>query len=327
MKVTTFLSLAGMSGFLVIITAGCAKQGILAPTLEITSVTGITQTTAVCKVMLDKSGNSGVHQIVVNLSAPATYPTFDTNGILTPGEYTFKMSGLYPGTRYDMTASAANNNHWSGTSNTVTVTTQPHAGETVTDADGNVYHIISIGTQTWLFENLRTTHYQNGDPVEMAQGEEEVTSGLYAWYENNPQTYKPHYGALYNWYAVHDPRGICPAGWRVPTSSEFSKLISFLGGAASAGGKLKEAGNAHWGLDLNLTAGNDESGFTALPGGMGKLPFGTTWDEIGTNGYWWSATDNTAADASCLFLGNTTNEATRTNMPKYLGESVRCIIK
>ncbi len=140
----------------------------------------------------------------------------------------------------------------------------PHV---VTDIDGNIYHTITVGDQFWLAENLRTTHYRNGDPLPNVTGPDDwaiLKTGAYCAYLNLPEN-AAVYGYLYNGHAIHDNRNICPAGWHVPSGAEWETLIRFLGGELVAGGKLKEAGLGHW---ENPNTGADNCiGFTALPVG------------------------------------------------------------
>jgi len=139
----------------------------------------------------------------------------------------------------------------------------------VKDVDGNSYKTIKIGNQVWMAENLKTTKLSNGKPILMISDENEwrmtqqALTPAYCWYNNDSATYAMTYGPLYNWYAVGTD-SLCPAGWHVPDTSEFKDLIRFLGGAAIAGGKLKEADTLHWNPNVG---GTNESGFTALPGG------------------------------------------------------------
>ena len=134
----------------------------------------------------------------------------------------------------------------------------------VADYDGNYYHTVTIGTQTWLKENLKTTHYANGDPIPNIRDPEawaNLKSGAYCWYNNDSNTGKI-YGGLYNWYVASDLRGFIQ-GWHVPISDEWNKLKDYLGGGnISVGIKLMEAGLAYWN-----NQGNNSSGFTALPNG------------------------------------------------------------
>src|SRR5215831_16247905 len=97
---------------------------------------------------------------------------------------------------------------------------------------------IKIGTQVWMNKNLDITHYRNGDPIPYVQGSAEwaaLTTGAWCWF-NNDSANGVIYGKLYNWYAVNDPRGLAPAGWHMPSDSEWTKLQTFLGGDSVAGG-------------------------------------------------------------------------------------------
>lgn len=142
---------------------------------------------------------------------------------------------------------------------------------TVKDSDGNVYKTVTIGNQTWMAENLRTTKYRNGEPIQ-------PIADPNAWAVLNSGAYRPAdsgYGNYYNWYAVSDPRNIAPEGWHVATDADYTELATFLGGNAVAGGKLKEAGTSHWAAPN--TGATNESGFTALAA-----------NQIRSDGYPWS---------------------------------------
>jgi uncharacterized protein (TIGR02145 family) len=142
--------------------------------------------------------------------------------------------------------------------------------QTVKDIDGNVYKTITIGTQVWMAENLRTTKLDDGKIVPLVT-DDKIWAGLntpaYCWYTNNAPENKNKYGALYNWYTVSTNK-LCPRGWHVPTDAEWKTLITNLGGESVAGGKLKEKGTSHW-QSPNAGATN-ETGFTALPSGERK---------------------------------------------------------
>jgi uncharacterized protein (TIGR02145 family) len=144
--------------------------------------------------------------------------------------------------------------------------TAPKADQVV-DIDGNIYNTVTIGDQVWMAENLKVTHYANGDPIlHLSDSAQWLNSlaGAYCSYDNQSSN-SEIYGHLYNWYAVEDKRGLCPAGWHVPSKDEFKALSDYLGGQEIAGGKLKETVYVHW---LVPNAGADNStGFTALPGG------------------------------------------------------------
>jgi uncharacterized protein (TIGR02145 family) len=158
---------------------------------------------------------------------------------------------------------------------------------TMTDQDGNVYKTVTIGNQTWMAENLRTTIYNDGTPIPNIIDEnkwEGLITGAYCNYENtNDVVTIATYGRLYNWYAVNTGL-LAPKGWHVPTDDEWTELTDYLGGQEVAGGKLKET--VLW-VSPNTDATN-ETGFTALAGG-GRVRIGYKFRSIGLNGYWWTA--------------------------------------
>ena len=199
------------------------------------------------------------------------------------------------------------------------------APETVTDIDGNVYHTVTIGTQVWMVENLRTTRYNDGTlvPLVTEQGWwRYFTTPGYCFYNNDEAAYKDTYGALYNGYAVQTGK-LAPKGWHIPNDEEWTTLITYLGGADVAGGKMKEAGSNHWG-EPNTGATNS-SGFSALPGGVRSGQDGSFYARC-VGGYWWSSTglDNDyLRDISLMY---TSAKVVRLESDKWNGQSVRCIM-
>jgi uncharacterized protein (TIGR02145 family) len=140
--------------------------------------------------------------------------------------------------------------------------------EIVKDIDGNVYTAITIGTQIWMGENLKTTRYNDKTEIPNVVSNvlwQELTSGAYSWYDHDESTYKKAYGGLYNWYAANSGK-LCPVGWRLPTPEDWTTLSDFLGGDEIAGGKLKETGTTHW--SSPNTGATNETGFTGLPTGL-----------------------------------------------------------
>lgn len=194
---------------------------------------------------------------------------------------------------------------------------------TVTDVEGNVYHEISIGPQTWMVENLKTTKFRNGDPIPNVTDNtawENLTNGAYCVYNNDAANITT-FGMLYNWYAVNDSRKIAPDGWHIPTDAEWSALRSYLGGATVAGGKLKSTGTVNW--DTPNTGASNSSGFSAMPGGYRY--YGATFGGVAMAGYWWSATEYDSGTAWCRYLSNSSPELFNSHISKGLGFSVRCI--
>jgi uncharacterized protein (TIGR02145 family) len=194
---------------------------------------------------------------------------------------------------------------------------------TVTDIDGNVYHTVKIGTQTWMVENLKTKRYRNGDSITFAPNGgvwSSTTTGAYCYYYIFLSNYTT-YGCLYNYYAVNDSRNIAPTGWHVPRDTEWTTLTDYLGGLELAGGKLKETGITHW-QDPNVGATN-ETGFTALPGG-GREYIGN-FDYIYENSYWWTSTVNNASTAYIRLIQSSFIKVWRYPREFACGFSVRCL--
>ncbi|MBA7534149.1 hypothetical protein ES705_26395 [subsurface metagenome] len=198
--------------------------------------------------------------------------------------------------------------------------------DTITDYDDNEYGISKIGNQYWMAENLKTTHYANGDIIPDGTTAAGDISGetepkywfAYNYDSNNVSTY----GRLYTWYTVTDSRNVCPDGWHVPSNAEWTILVTYLGGSSVAGGKMKETGTTHW--NSPNTGATNESSFTALPGG--DRYYAGTFDHIGSWGTWWSATEGNTTNA--FFLRLFYNEAGiiwNTHDNKMYGFSVRCV--
>jgi uncharacterized protein (TIGR02145 family) len=192
---------------------------------------------------------------------------------------------------------------------------------TVSDIDGNTYKTVKIGSQWWMEENLKTTKNKDNSSIPLvtdAQTWSNLTTPGYCYYNYDSATYKDTYGALYNWYAATGK--LCPTGWHVPSDAEWTILTYYLGGEIVAGGKLKETGTTHW-TSPNAGATN-ETGFTALPGGMCE---GVFWN-IGNIGYWWSTTTGDVSedaffrDMFCDFSNVLKNQDWKWN-----GHSIRCV--
>jgi uncharacterized protein (TIGR02145 family) len=196
--------------------------------------------------------------------------------------------------------------------------------QTVTDIDGNVYNTVTIGNQVWMKENLKVTHYRNGDPipnVTTSAGWSNLSTGAYCNYGNNPNQ-AITYGRLYNWYAATDRRQLAPEGWHVATDAEWTTLTDFAGGLGVAGGKLKERGSTHW-LSPNTGATNDY-GFTALPGGLIERD-GTFWS-IQFIASWWCSTEANASEGWARGIFSDAIYVDRGGYySKKIGFSIRCV--
>ena len=285
----------------------------------------VTSTTATGGGNITSDGGSAITERGVcwsTASGPTIANSKTSDG---PGSGTFAstITGLNEGVTYYVRAYATNN---AGTAygNEVIIatiqTTFPNCGN-VTDIDGNIYKTVTIGTQCWMAENLKTTTYRNGDVIPNVTDLVGIGTGSYAWYNNDAATYKTAYGALYNWPSIADSRNLCPAGWHLPTDSEWTTLTTFLGGESVAGGKLKEACFTHW-VNPNTEATNS-SGFTALPGG--NYGYAGAYYAIGNVGGWWSTTESSATYAFRRSMFYNNSYLSRDTAVKYDGFSVRCV--
>jgi len=208
----------------------------------------------------------------------------------------------------------------------------------VTDIDGNTYKAVKIGDQIWMAENLKVTHYRNGDEIPRITDKYEwskIKNGAYCNY-NNIDSYSNIYGRLYNWFAVNDSRGIAPEGWHIPTDQEWMELERYLGMSytdasskgwgrgSSVGDKLKEKGSDHWNY-----GGNNETGFTALPGGDRTMDNSysspSSFNDIHDLSAFWTSTEYGLYMAWYRGLGDIRSDVFRYTGMKQYGFSVRCI--
>jgi uncharacterized protein (TIGR02145 family) len=197
---------------------------------------------------------------------------------------------------------------------------------TVNDVEGNVYKTIQIGTQVWMAENLRTRKYNDKTGIPYVADNtawDDLTTPAYCFYNNDSTTYKPTYGALYNYYAVKTGK-LCPAGWHVVDEDDFDYLETFLGDLYTAGGKMKEAGLVHW-VSPNSGATN-ETGFTGLPGGRRNAGSNGAFTSMGYQGYWWSsAPEDVYGTVAAGYMDYYHSAMSSDSFYKTNGMSVRCI--
>ena len=220
--------------------------------------------------------------------------------------------------------------------------------EFITCEDGgkNNYAVVTIGTQTWMAENLRTTKYNDGSPIMKAVSDsawESNISGAYCWYDDDSAAYSSSYGALYNWYAVsmnsNGFRNLCPDGWHVPSNEEWLVLKDYLiSNGYNFNGSTKDnkiakslAAITSWNSSANegsignkdYPAYRNKTGFTALPGGS-RSCVGSCYNS-GSNSYWWSATENSSINSLYWNLQYEYSDISNSDFEKLNGFSVRCI--
>jgi len=227
---------------------------------------------------------------------------------------------------------------------------------TVTDFDGNVYNTVTIGTQVWMKENLRTTHYSDGTAIPLVENDTiwsllTPTSKAFCWY-NDSIVYKDLYGGLYTWAAAmngaassnYNPswiQGVCPIGWHLPSDAEWYKLSNYLANNGynydgSIGGTAKVAKalastNGWNNSTVTAAVGNtdyptyrNKSDFTGLPGGK-RLYYGE-FSGIGGFGFFWSSAESSTNNAWYRYIPYSGYMFMRDfDGGKDAGYSVRCV--
>jgi uncharacterized protein (TIGR02145 family) len=222
-----------------------------------------------------------------------------------------------------------------------------NCGDQISDKDGNIYNTVLIGEQCWMKENLKTTKYRNGASIENPTGNSDWqndTAGAYAWY-NNDINWKDSYGALYNWYAVNNANGLCPAGWHVSSHPEWTQLVDYVvaqgfpnefanpNGASNALKSCRQI-NSPLGGECNTTEhprwsyhpthhGFDGFVFSGFPGG-GRFYDGAFFN-FGYEGYWWSSTEYASNSGWFHFMAFDLGGVDGGDFNKRIGLSVRCI--
>ena len=215
-----------------------------------------------------------------------------------------------------------------------------YADDTCIDIDGNIYDTIQLGDQLWMAENLKVTHYRNGEEIPTGFNDSgwinlnDTETGAYAVYNDDPVNAET-YGNLYNWYAVDDSRGVCPEDFHIPTDEEWMELEMYMGMSyeeahdsdnrgTDQGSQL--AGNADLWFSGSLE--NDpafgSSGFTALPGGYRSYGNGY-YIFVGEIGWFWSSTAYNNNRAWHRVLSYDNSDVNRSSIFKRSGSSVRCV--
>jgi len=200
-------------------------------------------------------------------------------------------------------------------------------GNIISDIEGNGYNTIKINNQIWIGKNLNVSYYRNGDQIPQVSTPADwatLKTGAWCYYDNDPAN-ESIYGKLYNWYAVNDKRGLAPTGWHIPSKTEWSSLTRYLNNLKNdSGEKLKEVGFLHWkDPNLNISVTN-ETGFTALPGGVRN----TKGEYLIKNlsGIWWTSTPISPISSwtiSMNYLNNLVDSSSSSSNEN--GLSVRCV--
>jgi uncharacterized protein (TIGR02145 family) len=298
------------------------NQTVSIATVTTSSASNITTSGASLGGNVTSDGNATVTERGVVYATTQNPTTANMKVAIGTGTGTFSttVSGLTANTTYYVRAYAINSQ---GTAygSEVSFKTESVSGNTVTDIDGNVYQTVTIGTQVWIAENLKTTKYNDGTSIPNITDNTEwikLTTGAYCWYNNEVEN-KAIYGALYNWYAVNTEK-LCPIGWHVPTDEEWTTLVNYLGGTEVAGGEMKSI----TGWRSPNTGATNSSGFSGLPSGS-RISNGI-FGNIGNGFNCWSSTVSSSRTAwSIYLLYSMTRSYEYNGYYKEFGFSVRCL--
>jgi uncharacterized protein (TIGR02145 family) len=263
-------------------------------------------------------------------SSPSTITDTNLVGV------TCTLTGLIQNTTYHYRIKAVNSAGTSYSDDKVFTTSLA-----VTDVEGNIYSTVKIGSQTWMQENLRTTKFNDNNPITLGTDNDiwtNTNNPAFCFYDNEASTYKIIYGALYNWNAVSSGK-LCPLGYHIPTDSEWKQLELYLGmsqsdvdkeawrGSGYVGNKIREASNTYW--TNSWTQATNSSGFTALPAGR-RNQIGN-FQQIGMTVIFWSSTPyyNTTAPYDIIGgwarITNGYDLVYRGGVLTHEGASVRCL--
>jgi len=258
------------------------------PTLKSATVSYTMTTANISGSVLSNGGASIIERGIYWSTNPT--PSISDNKIkdnTQTNTFTVSITGLTANTTYYARTYAKNN---VGVTYSEVITFKTYG---LKDIDGNLYHELKLGSQTWMGENLRTKHFSNGDSIGTTYPSNKditgMTNAIYQWPAQNDEAHVQENGRYYTGYAVVDSRNVCPTGWHVSTNNEWMTLINALGGNTIAGGRLKETGTSHWPA-LNVGATND-TGFDSFPVGFryanGDLDANNAWDNkwTTTNGF------------------------------------------
>jgi uncharacterized protein (TIGR02145 family) len=305
------------------------------PTVTTLSISSLTSTTTSLGGNVTSDGGAPIisRGVVwsINPNPTITLPskTFDGTGT---GSFNSIVTNLIPNTTYYIRAYATNigGTNYGSEIEFRTISENfgiPCEGVTsVKDIDGNLYKTVQIGSNCWMSENLRTSKYNDGTsiPLDLDYGIDDkkwstFSSGARTLEWKNLTPYPTP--VFYNWFAVVDPRGLCPIGWSIPMDSDWDDLSDYLGGDSIAGTKMQYVKVNSW-EKPNLEATN-ESGFTGLFDGIRNYYGYFRKEDMGN---WWTSSEVGYINASYRRLIKSNPTLIKGENNKKNGLSVRCIM-
>ncbi len=295
----------------------------------------LSQTGSITNIQVaQRTDGSGNVDIFYNLTGPTPNYFISMEVSFNNGSSFTAVSSTYPSENNSVIPGSNRHLIWNGKiSNNNTYSAQAKikliantsipCGQSFTDSrDGKSYNTVKIGTQCWMKENLNTGTMINGYLNQT--NNQMLEKYCYANHESNCT----EYGGLYQWNEVMQytitpkVQGICPQGWYLPTNGDWTVLINFLGGEAVAGGLMKEEGTAHW--SSPNTGATNESGFTALPGGL-RYTYDIGFALWHSYTWFWSSSEYSPAQGASQNLVNYNSFIYLSANGDPVGNSVRCL--
>ena len=281
-------------------------------------------------------------------------PTIEGNAsssLKNSGSYTCSLNDLMPDMTYHVRAYAETAD---GTEygNTILLTTPNETGTLlstlnpelsygkVSDIEGNEYHTIVVGTQTWMVENMRVTKFRNGDIIPAVTDNTKwfkLKTAAQCTYNNNTEANSIRkFGRLYNYYAVKDNRNLAPVGWHVANAKDWNELENYLENNLGISKSVAQAlaSKADWEESQFLSATgaldpetymniNNTSGLAALPSGI-REDYGQ-FSSAGIFCAWWVSNEVDGKNAGFRSLSNYGATIGKNQYNQTYGLSVRCI--
>lgn len=339
--------------FILLLVTSCTTSTDQLPQMNTEVISNVTTTSAYCSANIISDGGATVTErgICWSTRPDPTIKNFKTSDGQGIGSFQDSLLNLSPATTYYVRAYAININ---GTAyGKITVLTTPNevgttspvlnndlTYGTATDIAGNIYKTITIGTQTWMAQNLAVTKYRNGDAIQNETDNlkwNRLTTGAQCTYENNSESNTIiKFGRLYNYYAVVDTRNLAPAGWHIATDAEWSILSDYLTTHLGTSTTVAQAlaSKSDW-TESNVlgaigfmdpetyTSLNNSSGFSGLAAGY-RAEYGE-YSYIKNYTAWWTADNNDKQTAKFRSMNYYSKNTSSEFIKKQYGLSVRCI--
>jgi len=266
------------------------------------------------RVFARVEGNGTVAERGICYSSGGQLPTLNDMQVQADpdtGGYSCVVPNLMPGVRYHVRAYAREGNGTITYGDTLAY--RPRlCPDSIQDVSGNWYHVVEINNRCWTKENLRSEYYPDNSliPFESNSGSWVSTFGGSRCAPNGNTSNTETYGWLYNWYAVSDPRKVCPEGWKVPTKEDWLQLNNSFSATEL--------------MDTTWDDGTNSTGFSGTGAGMREAA--GDYSGFLSVGGWWSSSE-VAEDTSKAysFKIDSIPNSLVPQLDKNSGLSIRCI--